>query len=108
MSFFRIPKINILSAEYNEFNVSEDEFESSGLDVSRVPLVTAYTKIGTKFVVDATWEEEQASVGTVALAFLPPDQVVLIKKIGIGSISTDSLHTLYQASHVHFSSFSLS
>jgi len=88
----------VLSCEHNEFNVSEDEFESIPLDASKVPLVTSYTKIGSKFVVDATWEEEQASVGTISLAFLPPDEIVLMKKIRSGSISSDSFSSLYEVS----------
>ena len=66
------------------------------MDASRVPLVTSYTKIGSKFVVDATWEEEQASVGTISVAFLPPDQIILMKKIRHGSISTDSFPLLFE------------
>ncbi|KAF7492180.1 Exosome complex component RRP42 [Sarcoptes scabiei] len=92
----RIPKINILSANQNEFTVSEDEFDSIELDASKVPLITSYTKIGSKFVVDPTWEEEQASVGTIVVAFVPPDQTVLIKKIRHGSIGIDSLPILYE------------
>lgn len=94
--FLRIPKINIFSTEHNEFSISEDEFESIILDSSRVPLVTCFTKIGSKFILDATWEEEQASVGTVCVAFVPPDDIVLIKKIRHGTISTDSLPLLYE------------
>ena len=94
----RIPKITVLSEEHNDFIVSEDAFESTSLDVSKVPLVTCYTKIGSKFVIDATWEEEQTSVGTIALAFLPPDEILLMKKIRAGSISSDSFANLYQVS----------
>ena len=93
---FRIPKIIVLSTEHNEFNVSEDEFEAIPLDATKVPLVTSYTKIGSKFVIDATWEEEQASVGTISLAFLPPNEIVLMKKIRPGSISSESFANLYE------------
>lgn len=97
----RIPKIVVISAEHNEFKVSDDEFDSISLDASKVPLVTSYTKIGSKFVVDASWEEEQASVGTVAVAFSPPNEIALTKKIRSGSISNDSFSTLYEVRH-HF------
>ena len=86
----------VLSADQNEFRVSEDEFEAVELDATRVPLVTSYTKIASKFVVDTTWEEEQASVGTISLAFVPPDEIVLIKKVRPGSISSDAFPALYE------------
>ena len=99
ISIFRIPKIIVLSAEYNEFNVSEDEFELISLDASNVPLVTSYTKIGSKFIVDTTWEEEESSVGTIAIAFLPPNEIVLMKKIRPGSINSDSFPNLYEVTY---------
>lgn len=86
----------MLSVEHNEFNVCEDEFESIPLDASRVPLVTSYTKIGSRFVLDATLEEEIASVATIAIAFHPPDQIVLMKKVRAGSISLESFPTLQE------------
>lgn len=86
----------MLSEEHNEFNVSEDDFTAASLDASKVPLVTSFTKVASKFIVDPTWEEEKASVGTVSIAFSPPDDIVLIKKLRVGSISSESFPDLYQ------------
>lgn len=92
----KIPHTVVLSVEHNEFQVSEDSFQATSLDASKVPLVTSYTKVASKFIVDPTWEEEQASVGTVSIAFFPPDEIVRIKKLRVGSISSEAFPDLYQ------------
>ncbi len=94
--YCRIPHTVVLSVEHNEFQVSEDSFQATSLDASKVPLVTSYTKVASKFIVDPTWEEEQASVGTVSIAFFPPDEIVRIKKLRVGSISSEAFPDLYQ------------
>lgn len=93
---YRIPKVNVLSVEHNEFTLAEDEYDSVVLDASQVPIVTCYTKIGSKFVVDVTMDEEAASVGTIAVAFLPPKEIVLVKKILVGTVHLDSYVLLYE------------
>lgn len=55
MRSFRIPKIEVADGE---IEVAEDPLDTTRLDISQVPVSVTLCKIGSRFIVDASAEEE--------------------------------------------------
>ncbi len=93
---YRIPKVSIVSNESNDFFVSDDEFEATKLDVSRVPLFVTLTRISSKYVVDVTREEYEASIASIALAVNSTEGIIYMKKFKSGSLHPDPIKALFE------------
>ena len=87
-----------MTEESTDFVVSDDEFESKKLDVNRVPLFVTLTRISSKYVVDVTREEDEASVASVSVAINSNDGIVYVKKVKSGSLNTEPLKEVLDVS----------
>ena len=81
----------------NDFVVSDDEFESTKLDINSVPLFVTLTRISKRYVVDVTPEEEEASVASIALS-VNSEGIVYLKKIKSGSLHPEPIKHIYDVS----------
>ena len=84
-------------ADSNDFVVSDDEFESTKLDVKSVPLFVTLTRISKRYVVDVTPEEDEASVASIALA-VNSEGIVYVKKIKSGSLNPEPIKDVFDVS----------
>lgn len=61
------------------------------LDIARIPLILTLTRISGRYIVDATVEEESASVSSVILAIDSQGDVLHSKKMGVGTLFAEPL-----------------
>ncbi|XP_054160547.1 exosome complex exonuclease RRP42-like [Oppia nitens] len=92
----KIPKVSIVSDDSNDFVVSEDEFESTKLDVTRVPLFVSVSRISTRYVVDVTREEEEASIASISYAINSFEGIVYMKKLKSGSLHPEPIKDIFE------------
>lgn len=90
----KIPKIILVSVDSNDFVVSDDEFEATKLDVSRVPLFVSLTRINMRYVVDVTREEEEASIASICMA-INTNGIIYIKKLKSGSLHPEPVKEVF-------------
>ncbi|CAG2162320.1 unnamed protein product [Oppiella nova] len=90
----KIPSVSAVAGDSEDFVVSDDMFESTRLDVSRVPLFVTLTRISTRYVVDVTPEEDEASIASISFAINSSEGIVYMKKIKSGSLHPEPIqHT---------------
>ena len=76
--------------EVGEIKLSDDLSEFTKLDQKRIPLFLTMTRIGHRFIVDATQEEEASSLSCILFA-ADSAGIVQSKKITQGNLHLDSL-----------------
>jgi len=93
----KIPMVS-LNADSDDLEiVEEDEKFLSFLDIQRIPLILTLTRISGRYIVDATVEEESASVSSIILAIDSQGQVVHSKKMGVGTLLAEPLKDVLPA-----------
>jgi|ERR1711879_912343 len=90
-----IPRITL---EDGEVEVTDDPQDCTRLDVSNVPVTVTLTKIGTRFLVDATLEEEQCMGVRVIVGISPKGHVCSMQMTGHGAVEPTSLYEMIQTS----------
>lgn len=75
----------------DDLDVPEDPSNVVSIDTSRLPVLVSLTKIGPKYVIDATENEEAASFSSVVIAIDPTGNVVHWKKISSGTLVAKQL-----------------
>ncbi|CAG2122751.1 unnamed protein product, partial [Medioppia subpectinata] len=93
----KIPKVSPILGDDNDFVVSDDEFESTRLDVSSVPLFVTLTRISGRYVVDVTREEEEAGVASISFAINSTEGIVYVKKLKSGSLHPEPIQQIHQS-----------
>eukprot|EP01087_Luapelamoeba_hula_P006224 TRINITY_DN16304_c0_g1_i1.p1 TRINITY_DN16304_c0_g1~~TRINITY_DN16304_c0_g1_i1.p1 ORF type:complete len:299 (+),score=30.56 TRINITY_DN16304_c0_g1_i1:17-913(+) len=92
----RLPKITV--GEEDDIEVSDDPQESTPLDISNVPIFVTLTRIGSRFVVDATIEEEQCEVVRALIAVNKKGNICSTQMSGRGGgIDPTALHEMMRA-----------
>jgi exosome complex RNA-binding protein Rrp42 (RNase PH superfamily) len=86
---FSIPEVTI--DEMGEAQISEDVFNVFNLDAEQIPLLLSLTRVGGKYVVDATQEEEAASFTSIVFAFDTKGHILHTKKITSGNFYPEAL-----------------
>ncbi|KAI1285920.1 Exosome complex exonuclease RRP42 [Halotydeus destructor] len=84
----RIPRVT-LNTESQEMELSDDISEVIEVNIDRVPLILTLTRIGGHYIIDASAEEEVASVSSVAVAMDSNGDLVHAKKIGLGTLYSE-------------------
>lgn len=79
--------------------LSDDLNEVTKLDSKKIPLFMAMTRIGNKFIVDSTQEEEASSLSCMLFAVDSNGKIVLTKKILSGNLHVDSLKEVLPVSY---------
>jgi len=94
----KIPKVTVLDDGEGgkEIEVSDDPEDVTTIDVSNVPLTTTLHKIGKRFIVDASLQEELCSEARVVVAVTKSEKVVMAQKAGGGSIHPSTLIEMIQ------------
>ena len=114
-----IPKLSVSGeGEEMEIEISDNPHDSTPVDASNTPIIitltqvhsssvrytgkafscTFYSKVGTKFVVDATLEEESCSSSRLSLAVNRSGQLVGVKKDGPGGIPYGKMNDIISVS----------
>eukprot|EP00794_Sanderia_malayensis_P003695 gene3695-4213_t len=85
-----LPKLEI-SGEAGEvdFDVLDDQYDVQTIDVSRVPLIVTVNKIGSRFVLDATAEEEACCDAKLLVAVNGAGRICGMRKLGVGGLNPD-------------------
>lgn len=91
-----IPKVIV--DEVGEIKLSDDLSEFTKLDPMRIPLFLTMTRIGHRFIVDATQEEEASSLSCILFAADSAGNIVQSKKITQGNLHVDSLKDVFPVS----------
>lgn len=66
--------------------VPEDPSDLVSLDVSHLPVLVTLTKLGVHYIIDATENEEAASISSVVFAICPDGTLIHTKKLGSGTL----------------------
>jgi exosome complex component RRP42 len=89
----RIPKVIV---EDDDVEVSDDVQDCTRLDVTNVPIAITLTKIGSRFIVDSTLEEEQCMGVRLVVAVNQKASLCSIQMGGHGGIEPTSLTEMLQ------------
>lgn len=73
----------------------DDLSEVIKFDSKKIPLFLTMTRIGHKFIVDTTQEEEAASLSCILFAVDSTGHIVHTKKITTGNLHVDSLKEIF-------------
>lgn len=92
--------------ELGDVKLSDDLSEFTKFDQKRIPLFITMTRIGHKFIVDSTQEEEAAALSCILFAVNSSGTVVHSKKITQGNLHVDSLKEVFPVSF-NFKNFNL-
>lgn len=76
----------------------DDLSEVTKFDPKKIPLFLTMTRIGHKFIVDSTQEEESASLSCILFAVDSSGNIVHSKKITTGNLHVDSLKEILPVS----------
>jgi len=89
-----IPKVSL---ENGEVEVSDDPQDCTRLETSTVPVCVTLTKIGTRYLVDTSLEEEQCMGVRVIVGISPNGSVCSMQMAGHGAVEPTSLYEMIQA-----------
>jgi len=97
LSDTRIPNLTVIGeGEEQDFEVSDDPYDSTPIDISNVPLLITLNKIGNRFVVDATPEEEVCSDAHLLISINERGNCCSVQKRGQCGIHPDLLFEMMQ------------
>lgn len=89
-----IPAVTVVQGDGDdqpEIEVSDDPFDAKAVDDSSVPITVTLNKIGNRFVVDATLDEEECTAVRLSVAVDRKGHVRGTYKSGIGAIAPAAL-----------------
>ncbi|KAG7203192.1 hypothetical protein KM043_010299 [Ampulex compressa] len=83
-----IPRVTaaFLDGGEPDIQLSDDPYDCIKLDTKNYPVIITLCKIGDKYVVDATLEEEMCSAVSIVMGILPNGNTSAVVKLGYGSI----------------------
>eukprot|EP00741_Cyanophora_paradoxa_P024045 tig00021721_g23220.t1 len=99
LSNTRVPKIELVPGDRPgemEIEVSDDPHEAAPVGVASVPLCVTLHRIGSRYVADATREEEACSTARVTVGVDGEGQVCAMHKLGAGALDPASLEGMLQ------------
>jgi len=86
----RLPKLQVIGeGSEQDIEISDDPYDTVPLDVSNVPVLVTLNKVGTRYVVDATAEEESCSECQLLLSVNEKGRVCSVQKHGSGALNPD-------------------
>jgi len=88
----RIPDLNVIGeGAERDIEVSDDPYDIIPVDVSNVPVLVTLNKIGNRYVVDATAEEEVCTDAQLLVSINSKGKLCSAQKHGDGAIHPDLL-----------------
>ncbi|XP_002157039.2 exosome complex component RRP42 [Hydra vulgaris] len=88
----RIPTLSIIGeGAEKSIEVSDDPYNSTPIDVSNIPILVTLNKVGERYIVDATAEEEICSDAQLLVSINQKGNVCSVQKHGSGGINPDLL-----------------
>jgi len=98
----KIPKIEVIELEngMTELEVSDDPADFTKLDTTNVPISVTMTKVGTKYIVDPSFQEELCMESRITIAINSKGNICSIQKGGSSSsgINPSELNKMLQVS----------
>ncbi|XP_057292268.1 exosome complex component RRP42-like [Hydractinia symbiolongicarpus] len=93
----RIPNLKIIGeGSEQDIEISDDPYDTSPLNVDNVPVMVTLNKIGNRYVVDATAEEEVCSDSQLLVSINEAGRVCSLQKHGRGGFHPDLLFEMMQ------------
>jgi exosome complex component RRP42 len=95
----KIPNVEIIPAETieeTEFDIIDDPAAATSLDVASVPVCITLSKMGTRYVVDTTLEEEACVDSKLLISVKRNGTICGMQKTGMGAIDINSTYSLFQ------------
>jgi len=93
----RIPDLKVIGKGVEQMiEVSDDPYDVLPIDISNVPILVTLNKIGNRYVVDATAEEEVCCDSQLLISINKNGQVCSTQKHGNGAIHPDLLFEMLQ------------
>jgi len=88
-----IPAVKVLSGPdgQQEIDVSDDPFDAQPLGDDNVPISVSLVRIGNRFVVDPSLEEEQCAAGRVSVSVTRQGRLAGVHKSDVGGIAPVTL-----------------
>lgn len=86
----RLPKLEIIGeGTEKDIEISDDPYDTIPLNVSNVPVLITLNKVGSRYVVDATAEEESCSECQLLISVSEKGRVCSVQKHGSGAVNPD-------------------
>jgi len=97
LSDTRIPSLKIIGeGSEKDIDISDDPYDTTPLNVSDVPLLLTLNKIGNRYVVDASAEEEVCSDSQLLVSINQQGLVCSLQKHGKGGFHPDLVFEMMQ------------
>ncbi|EDV26067.1 Exosome complex component RRP42 [Trichoplax sp. H2] len=93
----RIPGVSVNDEEgVLELEISDDPNDEKKLSIDKVPVIVSCNKIGHRYVVDATQEEECCSSGRLLIAVNDRNNICSLQKSGTGSLDPSTIFEMIE------------
>jgi len=94
----RVPNIQVIKdGDATELQISDDPLDAMQVDTSRIPVAVTLTKIASRFVVDATIEEEFCQSARLTIGINKQGNSVSVQKAGKGGLLPSSVSQMMMA-----------
>lgn len=94
-----VPKLIVTEGDEGEvdINLPDDPLEGVRMNTSNCPIFVTLSKVGQRYVVDATAEEEACSLACVILSVMKDGRCTALRKEGSGSLDPQSICEMLEA-----------